>query len=112
MKAPEGLKTSVALVQQAGGRQLWFGVAHPQGSHLWIVWLSVFGNDVEPLSGWRSDHEAETMLRLYVAAAAVGRDRLLEEIEESRTAANHVPPGSFTVGERSIIRRAMATTAQ
>lgn len=112
MKDPRAVQTSVVFAQHAGGQRVFFGMAYLPRTQTWVVWLSVFGNDVEALTGWKAEAEAETMLGLYLAACAVGRERLLEEIEESRRAEGQVAPGSFSADERKAILRAIATMVQ
>jgi hypothetical protein len=109
MNHPGRVHTSVVFAEQAGGRQITFGIAFLPRTQTWVLWLSVFGNDLEALTGWASRTTAETMLRLYLAACAAGSQRLLDEIEESRKAPDHVAPGSFSADERQAILRAIAT---
>jgi hypothetical protein len=109
MTPPGQVHTSVVFAEQAGGHQITFGIAFLPRTQTWVIWLSVFGNDLEALTGWGSKTTAETMLRLYLAACAAGSLRLLNEIEESRRAPHHVAPGSFSADEHQAILRAIAT---
>ena len=108
MKEPPGLKTSVVLVRRAGGRRFWFGVVHLPRTRTWLVWLSVFGNDVEALTGWTTKTQAQVALRSYLDAAGIGRHELLATIERSRGADGHSSPGAFDSSERDVLFRAIA----
>lgn len=69
-----------------------FGIAPGRDDAAWVVWVSVFGEDLDVLSGWTTMDQAQAALRRYIAALEKGQRRLFEEIERARAAEGYVAP--------------------
>ena len=109
---PEGsLQTSIVFVPVAGHEPAWFGVAFVPRRAVWVVWVTLFGQDLTALAGWTSQSAAERTLDSYLGAAAIGQSTLVEEVERSRDGADCVSPGEFTQEERNDILASIARRA-
>ncbi len=79
-------ESAVNIVAMARGRRVCLGVTRSHAAGAWIVWVSVFGNDIEAISGWREFAQAKATLARYEAALRKGHQRFLEEVARGQAA--------------------------
>jgi hypothetical protein len=92
----DGWQNSAMAVQLMRKDPACLGIAPGPQSSPWIVWLSVFGHDIEILSGWTDRPKAAAALVRCIRACAFGSGRLLEQLENDRSADGFVPPAALT----------------
>jgi hypothetical protein len=91
----DGWRESAMAVQLMRQDAVCLGIAPGLDSGLWFVWLSVFGHDIELLSGWADKEKAAAALVRCIHACAFGSSRLLDQLQTDRAADGFVPPAAL-----------------